>query len=422
MVKLSCAESLGRGVFQSVHYPDRTKHPTINITNPYLDFSEIYFTWSSLEPQEGSYQWADLDNYIALWQAQGKKVIVGVTLYTKGGVDPSSYQATPQWVFDAGVPKISLVDTDTGKTLGWPVPWNPIFLAKYENFVKAFAAKYDGNPGIENINIGLGLFETDRLVLDDPPDALSAFIANGYNSSTKEPWTSTIEQVVGFYRNAFHNTALRIGVSYFTDCHAVSEDYCRATRCGGGIDDSVTQMSSLAKEAASYGIDVFYHGLKAKACFLDGPWLGLYEEIHNMYPNSRTSLGTDNPTANNTQAYGVISDIVHSAFGGNVEGFGVYPESHISYFGLYVDDITRSTPGSATYDLNFVNAMQYAIAHLENGTSDNIPPTISYAQSSSVTSNSATITWATDEAADSRVEYGETIQLRKPNHVGHNQN
>ena len=408
-VEISCADTVGRGVFQSVHYPDRTKHPTINITNPYLDFSEIYYPWASLEPQEGVYQWSDLDNYISLWHAQGKKIIIGVTLYTKGGKDPDSYQATPQWVFDAGAPKFTMTDTDTGKTLTWPVPWNPIFLAKYHDFINAFAAKYDGNPGIENVNIGLGLFETTRLALDDPPAALPNFIANGYNPSTKEPWLSTINQVMDFYINAFHKTMLRIGDSYLTNCHAVSEDYCKATRCGGGIDDSFPQMEAIAKKAASYGIVIFDHGLKAKDCFLNGPWLGLYEEIHNLYPNAKTSFGTDNPTANNPTAYGVISDIVRAAFGGDVPGFGTYPESHINYLGLYVDDITRATPGSATYDQNYVDALEYVVAHLGNGTIDGIPPTLSYTQSSPVTSDSATITWATDEAADSQVEYGTTI-------------
>ncbi|TSC68418.1 MAG: Peptidase S8 and S53 subtilisin kexin sedolisin, partial [Parcubacteria group bacterium Gr01-1014_66] len=328
---------------------------------------EVLFTWSELEPREGEYQWAELDRFLEQWNAKGKKVIPQIVLYSKKGQNPTNIHATPQWVFNAGADKITILDPVTNKWLVWPVPWDPVFLQKYRNFIQGFAQRYDGHPAIEAVDIGLGLFATTRLVLKEPAEATPKLIAKGYDPATKQPWIDTIRTVQGFYREQFKTTSLRMVITYFTHCKLVSEEFCKSIT-GDNEDDSVPQVSMLAKEAASQGIIVHYHDLTGTDVFLNRPWLQLYQDIHAQYPAARTSFGTDDPVVKDgvpVKKYGNIGDIVRYAFGGNIPYKGNYPESHISYLSLYADDMARSTPGSSTYDSKFADAMQYAIDRLK---------------------------------------------------------
>ena len=54
------------------------------------------------------------------------------------------------WVFKAGAKKI--VHPQINEV--FPVYWDPIYLEKWCNFVKAFGEKYDDDPNVEFIQIG----------------------------------------------------------------------------------------------------------------------------------------------------------------------------------------------------------------------------------------------------------------------------
>jgi beta-lactamase superfamily II metal-dependent hydrolase len=68
---------------------------------------------------------------------------------------------------------------------------------------------------------------------------------------------------------------------------------------------------------------------------------------------------------------------------------------------------TTSTVDTNTY-ADWSTASNNGNPQVQGGSSDTTPPVISNVQSTSVTHNSATIQWTTDEASDSEVEYGTT--------------
>jgi hypothetical protein len=97
----------------------------------------------------------------------------------------------------------------------------------------------------------------------------------------------------------------------------------------------------------------------------------------------------------------------------------------VSKVEFYVDGTLKATDTSApyTYSLNPTGLSgshsMYAVAYdtannattsaTVNFTVDSTPPTISAVQATGLTQNSATVTWTTDEAADSQVKYGTTV-------------
>ena len=109
------------------------------------------FDWSSLEPREGEFRFEDVEQFLASWGRLGKVCNVGVMCANTHGRDPAGY-VTPKWVFDAGAQKIEIDLTPERSTTGTPghkiapVFDDPVFLAKYRGFIRAFAARFDGDP------------------------------------------------------------------------------------------------------------------------------------------------------------------------------------------------------------------------------------------------------------------------------------
>lgn len=96
------------------------------VTNPQVDGLAIRTSWARLEPTEGRYDWTSLDSMLAQVAAANKKA----TLHILG----SGYaQVTPSWLMAAGA---QFYNGFKGPD---PVPWDPVFLQKWSNFLPKLA-------------------------------------------------------------------------------------------------------------------------------------------------------------------------------------------------------------------------------------------------------------------------------------------
>lgn len=112
----------------------------------------VLFNWSELEPEEGVYDWGELDDALAIAEIHGKRVAPRV--YTSAS---DFGEATPDWVFDAGAEGYI---PDDDKEVVQPVPTDPVFTQKFGAFLQALGDRYDGHPAIEffQTNAGMGTF------------------------------------------------------------------------------------------------------------------------------------------------------------------------------------------------------------------------------------------------------------------------
>ena len=119
---------------------------------PGLSTVYLRVPWAYLEPAEGKFNWALFDTPAQRWIAEGKRVAFRVSCS-----ESWLRFATPEWVKQAGA-KGTFFNMGKGPAaegqLWDPDFGDPIFLAKLENFVKAMAARYDGNPNVAFIDIG----------------------------------------------------------------------------------------------------------------------------------------------------------------------------------------------------------------------------------------------------------------------------
>lgn len=127
---------------------------------PRFPCSIAYFrlNWGDLEPAEGRIRWQLIDESLRAWQARGARIAFRIMTTN---AHSAGYYCSPKWLFDAGCRSFEYVrggeDTMSGGTRISriePDYADPIYLEKHGAFLRALAKRYDGNPGIEFLDIG----------------------------------------------------------------------------------------------------------------------------------------------------------------------------------------------------------------------------------------------------------------------------
>jgi len=135
--------------------------------------------WAAIEPQEGVFNWAPLDAEIAKARSLGKHIWLEL-LTTEG--------QTPQWARDAGVVVI-------GSRGGTPVPWNKTYQQLLRRAVHAMAARYDGDPTVDAINLMAGGCYGEMAICSAARDR-PAWEQAGY---TDERFIEAVKQIIDIY-------------------------------------------------------------------------------------------------------------------------------------------------------------------------------------------------------------------------------
>jgi len=172
--------------------------------NPNVRGTVLTYYWAQLEPQAGQFNWSAIDNDMKPWVAAGKSVIIRVSAagWKKWQPAQHSEQGTPQWVFDQGVKQVK---DDDGSIK--PEYWNPHFLSSLADFVHAFASRYDGNPNITCVEIGVGDGGETKVDTSKAADVLKLWQAIGYTDAL---WFSAIQGIVTMYDASFTKTPLAL--------------------------------------------------------------------------------------------------------------------------------------------------------------------------------------------------------------------
>jgi hypothetical protein len=123
---------------------------------PGMDHLYIRLAWAYLEPQEGQFDWAVIDRLIEKWTAHGLGISFRISCKETSTDRVEQQFATPRWVMEAGAKGgYYRMGKPTGSDAPWEVDYgDPIFVAKLDKFLAAFAARYDGQPWLRYLDIG----------------------------------------------------------------------------------------------------------------------------------------------------------------------------------------------------------------------------------------------------------------------------
>lgn len=120
---------------------------------PGLSTIYLRLAWGLLEPEEGRFDWSWFDGPAQRWIAKGKRLVLRLTTS-----ESFNRYATPKWVYDAGARAVPFLAKYTDKYSGGssfePDFGDAIYLAKLDRFLAAAAARYDGDPNVDFIDIG----------------------------------------------------------------------------------------------------------------------------------------------------------------------------------------------------------------------------------------------------------------------------
>lgn len=118
----------------------------------------IRFNWADIEPQQGEYNWALIDDVIAAWKPQGAAVAMRVMTCN---AHSSGYYSSPKWLFDAGCRGFEYLrggddPTSGGKRIPRIEPdySDPLYLRHHGAFLAELGKRYDGRPAMEFLDIG----------------------------------------------------------------------------------------------------------------------------------------------------------------------------------------------------------------------------------------------------------------------------
>jgi hypothetical protein len=172
-------------------------------TNPSVQGVALRTQWSKIQPTEDAFDWSYLDQGVALAAQYNKKISILIT----AGV------TSPDWIYDEGAQKF-MVTTVAGPIMPMPLPWDPVFQAKWGNVIRAFAARYNGNPQLAYIVMGGSGRRAESYFVFTPEDQETFDSIGGLPA-----WQAGVQWIIDEYSRNFTKTPfiLDLGAPVPTD-------------------------------------------------------------------------------------------------------------------------------------------------------------------------------------------------------------
>ncbi len=304
-------------------YRYRANNEAVN--SPYLIGALLTFYWSEIEKEESVYDWSDLDLGMRPWIEAGKKIALRIMWSSSGRwADPGAKHPTPQWVIDRG----AAIATAKRSQTQVPLPWDPIYQQSARKFLREVARKFDGDsnilfidvtPGAETNPYRFGMNRSEPEFRDEfrkMPDSTGRTYSDGL-------WLDTVKEYIDDASSIFTKTRLLVTLNV-------------------GSMDGPSPFHEIGSYCVERGLYVGQNGLNRNSYLKDSPRRQAFLDWGN-----RTRLYFEMVAATGRRA-GTLMEVMKAA-----ERIGC------SYLGVYPQDILRSIPNRADYDVEYENALVY---------------------------------------------------------------
>jgi len=163
------------------------------LANPNVAGVSARFRWNSIQPNKLRTYWAAIDNVIDSAKSYGKKTIILVI----PGIN------TPNWVYSDGAQYVTF--TYEGKNFKMPVPWDPIYLQKWCQFVTNLGKRYANNPDVISVQMA-GVGKVGEMGIEVEGVDWTQY---GY---TDDVYISAWKTVIDTFRQAFPNKVTHLSI------------------------------------------------------------------------------------------------------------------------------------------------------------------------------------------------------------------
>ena len=123
-----------------------------------VTYGSGYQQWNKLNPAKGVYDWSELEELLDALTAHNMGYALRVFPYSPSFIRDNNtpeenYDWTPKYVYEEGAKKITARYKDNNANAVVPVWDDSVYLYYAKEFATALAAKYDGDPRIEYIDV-----------------------------------------------------------------------------------------------------------------------------------------------------------------------------------------------------------------------------------------------------------------------------
>lgn len=123
-----------------------------------VTYGSGYQQWNKLNPAKGKYDWSGLEELLDALSEHDMGYALRVFPYSPSFIRDNdtpeeNYDWTPKFVYEEGAKKITAKYKDNGANAAVPVWDDSVYLHYAKEFATALAAKYDGDPRIEYIDV-----------------------------------------------------------------------------------------------------------------------------------------------------------------------------------------------------------------------------------------------------------------------------
>ena len=123
-----------------------------------VTYGSGYQQWNKLNPAKGKYDWSELEELLDALTAHNMGYALRVFPYSPSFIKDNdtpeeNYDWTPKYVYEEGAKKITARYKDNNANAAVPVWDDSVYLHYAKEFATALAAKYDGDPRIEYIDV-----------------------------------------------------------------------------------------------------------------------------------------------------------------------------------------------------------------------------------------------------------------------------
>jgi hypothetical protein len=163
-----------------------------NWTNPNTTGLRIRTVWDKVEPKEGAYDFSHFEQGLQLAHAKSKLLAISVSVGNNA----------PSWVYGEGAQGLRLTWSN-GEAMMFPLPWDPVFKAKYSELVREMGARYDSDPALSYVVIsGLGR-DVETFFTSNAKDTAAFDQAGGLTA-----WEQAAKDMIDLYADAFPTTPI----------------------------------------------------------------------------------------------------------------------------------------------------------------------------------------------------------------------
>lgn len=182
--------------------------------DPYVAFAYVPVYWNELEPRQGEYDFAALEErcHFARWRADGVRLILRLVPDTP---TEEKHMDIPQWLYDAMDGAGTWYDGDYGQGFS-PDYENQVFRQAHRALIAALGQRYAEDPQVAFIELGslghwgewhvdtgagIAPFPTQAVTDSYVQDYLAVFSPN--RLLLRRPYTIGREQGLGLYNDSF---------------------------------------------------------------------------------------------------------------------------------------------------------------------------------------------------------------------------